>query len=736
MSYQGMPTSLVERTVAPATALSANIATFTRNMDLREAARLLGRRMQLVLGVTLSGVVLALLIALMLTPQYRAETVVMLDPRQTKVVELGNVVSGLPAENAALRSEMDIIMSRSIIDRVINKLELLNDNELNPPDLATLLNPLNWFRKPEPSQEEATRMRSKIAENMHNRLHVNNDGHSFSIAIAFDSKSPAKASKIANAFADEYLVDQLETKYEATARANKWLDERLGALKEKVEASEKAVEQFRQKTKLIDVGGSTVAAKQLTEVNTQLTLARGETSKAEARLRSLQGSMSSKEGVLATADVLTSPLIQNLRQQEAQVRSREAELASRYGELHPKIINARAERRELQSKITEEVNKISQSLENEVVAARAKEHQMEEELHKLEDRAGVEMKDSVTLRQMERESEANRTLYESFLNRFKQTSEQKDLQTPDARIIARADPPIEPAFPLKWLFMLVGGILGGGLGVLVAYLVEYFDRGFRSVSQLEEISGLPVIGIVPSLAKISSRSVEDYVVDKPHSAYSEALRTVRTAIHFSNVDNPPKTIMVTSAMPREGKTSFCLSMGRALAKGGNRILVIDADLRRPRIAEVLGLPKKGGGLSALLSGARKLEEVIQHDPIIKRLDIIPAYGKTPNAQDLLGSQQMKKMLNELAPKYDLVIIDTPPIMAVSDAAMVARAVDSTLFLVKWASTPRDTAAQALKQLNTFGCKVAGVVMSQVDTAEHAKYGEGYYHQNYAEYYSN
>jgi len=735
MLEQKLPTALVERKAAPAPA-PASAFNFHNNhiMDLREATQLLGRRLRLILSVTFSGILLALLIALMLTPQYRAETIVMLDPRQTKVVELGNVGSGLPVENGALRSEMDIISSRSIIDRVIDKLQLTNDAELNSKGLLTTLNPLNWFGKP--SKEETLRIRTKTAENIRKRLHVSNDGRSFSINIAFDSKEPEKAALIVNTFADEYLVDQLETKYEATARANKWLDERLGALKQKVQEAEKAVEQFREKTKLIDVGGSTVAARQLTEINTQLTTARGETSRAEARLRSLQGALKSKEGVMGTADVLASPLIQNLRQQEAAVRSREAELASRYGELHPKIINTRAERRELLSKINEEVQKIVSSIENEVAVARAKERQMESDLSKLEARANVEMKDTVTLHQLQREADANRTLYESFLNRFKQTSEQKDLQTPDARIIARADPPVEPDFPVKWLFMLVGGIMGAALGVLMAYLIEYFDRGFRSVSQLEETSGLAVIGLVPSLAKISARSVEDYVIDKPHSAYSEALRTVRTAVHFSNVDKPPKTVMVTSSMPKEGKTSFCLSMGRALAKGGNKILVIDADLRRPRIAEVLGLPKKGGGLAALLAGDKTLEEVIQHDPIVKRLDLIPAIGKTPNAQDLLGSQQMKKILAELAPKYDLVIVDTAPIMAVADAAMVARAVDTTIFLVRWAMTPRDTAAQALKQLKGFGCKMAGIVMTQVDTTEHAKYGEGYYHQNYAEYYTN
>ncbi len=736
MSASKTPSVMVDNAALPGLSHASVMDPFFRNMDLREAARLLKRRLHLIISITVSAAALALLIALLMTPQYRAQGVIMLDPRQTKIIETGPVVSGLPAENAVVRSEMDILASRSILERVIKKLDLDKDDEFLPRSLAQALNPLNFFRRSVPTEEQAARMRTEIIQNMQKRLQVVNDGRSYSINISFDSKDPAKAAKIVNTLAEEYLVDQLETKYEATERANKWLDERLSALKVKVEASEKDVEKFRQKSKLIDIDGATISARQMESINSQLTAARGETSQAEARLRSIQNMLKSKDGVNSTADVLGSPLIQNLRQQEAQIRSREAEMASRYGALHPKMINAQAERRELQNKIAEEVNKIVLSLGNEVDVARAKERQLEADLRKLEERAGVEMRDSITLNQLQREAQANRTLYENFLNRFKQTSEQKDLQTPDARIIARAEPPIKAAFPVVWLFVLVGGIVGAALGILAAYLTEYFDRGFRGVSQLEEVSGLPVIGIVPSLAKVSARSVEDYVIDKPHSAYSEALRTVRTAIHFSNVDNPPKTVMVTSSMPKEGKTSFCLSMGRALAKGGNKILLIDADLRRPRVADILNLNKKNGGLAGLLAGRKSLEAVLQRDPVVKNLDIIPAVGKTANAQNLLASQQMRKMLSELAPKYDLVIIDSPPILAVADAAMIARVVDTSIFLVRWATTPRDTAAQALKQMCAFGCRLAGVVLTQVDTNEHAKYGEGYYHQEYAAYYTN
>ena len=730
------PSILFEGASTPTAPRAQGADLIVSGMDLRETVRMLRRRVPLIVGVMIAGALLGAIAALLITPQYRANAVLMLDLRRSNVIEAGNVMSGLPAENTALRSEMDIISSRAITDRVMNKLGLLNDPELHPRPWWTGVNPIAWFMPSVPTEGQVSRMKTEVAQNIIQRLKVENDGRSFSIAISFDSRNPEKAAQIANAFADEYLVDQLETKYEAASRASKWLDERLKTLKQSVEVSEKAVEEFRQKTKLINIAGTTIAERQMGDTNSQLTQARGETSQAEARLRSIESMVQSKEGVTGAADVLASPLIQKLREQEADLQGRAADMATRYGDLHPKMIKARAEYRELQNKIGEEVHKIVQGLANQVEIARAKERQLEKEMQKQEERAGVEMKESVTLNQLQREADANRMLYENFLNRFKQTNEQQSLQTADARIIAHAETPLGPSFPIKWLFMLLGTMVGGLFGLMLAFLVEYFDHGFRNASQVEELTGLPVIGIVPSLVGISARSVEDYVVDKPLSSYSEALRTVRTAIHFANVDHPAKIVMVTSAMPKEGKTSFCLSMGRSLAKAGNKILLIDADMRKPRMAEVIGLSKKGGGLAALLAGKRTLREVLKPDPIMPGLDYIPALGKTPNAQDLLGSQQMQKILREVAPHYDLVIVDTPPILAVSDAAMAARAVDTTLFVVRWATTPRDTAVGAIKKLNSFGVKIAGVVLTQVNVAQHAKYGEGYYHHNYEEYYTN
>lgn len=708
---------------------------FSKSMDLHDATLMLRRHARLIMGIALVCSMLALVVSFVITPKYRASAVVLLEPRQTDVVKNESVLSALPADTSVLRSEIDIIQSRTVIDHVIDKLDLLNDPEFNKPGLLGGFNPMDWFSPARTEEEKAARHRTAVAEKVLAHLGVENDGRSYSIYINFDSESPKRAAEIANAFSDEYIVDQLENKYQATTRANKWLNERLSSLRQQVEASEKAVGKFRESKKMILVDGHTVAEKQMADITTSLNQARIDTSQAEARLNSARTLMHSKGGLDSAANVLASPLIQNLREQEAQVRSVEAEMSSKYGDLHPKVVNARAQYKELQTKIGEEVQKILQGLVNEVDIAHAKEKQLEKELQELESRAVVEMQDSVMLRQLEREADANRALYENFLNRYKETSQTEDLQIADSRVIARAEAPLDAAFPKKWLFMLLGFMAGGVIGVFATYLKEYFDYGFRNAAQVEEMTGLPVIGLVPSLKDNSELRPQDYVMERPLSAYSEALRTVRTAIHLSNVDKPPKVVLVTSSIPGEGKTSFCTSMGRALAKQGNKVLIIDADLRRPRIASACGIVCTGGGLAGILMGTSSIADVMQQDPDMPGLDIIPANENCPNAQDLLGSQKMQQVVSDLSNVYDLIIIDSPPILAVSDAAVASRVADTTVFLVHWGSTPRDQVLRAVKQLTGLGTKIAGIAMSQVIRTEYTKY-EGYYKNSYDEYYVN
>jgi polysaccharide biosynthesis transport protein len=704
--------------------------------DLREVWLFAQRNALLVGVITLGMAVFAVVMALILPPHYAGKAIVMLDPRQKNLTNIESVMSSLPADSAVIRSEMDVIQSRAVANRVIDELNLLKDNKFNPSLSVTgWISRLFASSKEEAKAKREEQNRTSAFLRLQRSLEVQNDGRSYSINITYRDRSPEKAAAIANSYADQYLVDQLEVKYEASQRATAWLAKRMESLREEVRAAEKAVEDFKTANNLVNVGDETITQKQLTTINSQLLQARAERSQAEARLVSVKNL--SPEQLATSSVVLSSPLIQKLREQEAEVRRKEADLATRYGDRHPKMIDVRNELQGIKDKIGEEILKTTASLQNDLDIAENKTLTLEKEMGNIEAETGTGNQAMVTLRQLQREAQATRSLYEGFLNRSKQIAEQQDMQVADARIIARADIPMKPYFPNLWIFLALGVGLGGMIGFITAMILEYLDRGIRALSFIEKNYGVPALGLVPIAETAEGQLPTDYILEKPLSAYAEALRSIRTAIHFSNVDHPPKVMVVTSSLPNEGKTVFCASFARMLAKSGNRVLLIDADMRRPRLHSLLSLDKTRPDLAMVLAGDAPLSEAIQKD--VSGADVIIARTKTPNPQDLLSSRQMEKLLAGVRQDYDMVIIDTPPIMAVSDSALASKLADCTVYVVRWASTPREVVAESLKQFANYNIKLTGIVLTQVDLMQQKQYGYGdygYYYGHYKNYYAN
>jgi succinoglycan biosynthesis transport protein ExoP len=704
--------------------------------DLREVWLFIQRNALLVGVITLGMAVFALVLSLILPPHYAGKAIVMLDPRKSNVTNLESVMSALPADNAAIRSEMDVIQSRAVANRVIDEVNLLRDSKFNPSMSVTgWIGRLFASSKEEAKAKREERDRTSVFLKLERALDVQNDGRSYSIVITYRDRNPERAAQIANSYADQYLVDQLEVKYEASQRATAWLAKRMESLRDEVRVAEKAVEDFKTANNLVNVGDETITQKQLSTINSQLLQARAERSQADARLMSVKNL--SDEQLATSSIVLSSPLIQKLREQEAEVRRKEADLSLRYGNRHPKMIDVRNELQGIKDKIGEEILKTTASLQNDLDIAENKTRTLEKEMGNIEIETGTGNQAMVTLRQLQREAAATRSLYEGFLNRSKQIAEQQDMQVADARIIARADVPRKPYFPNMWVFLILGTVLGAVTGFITALILEYLDRGIRALSFIEKNYGVPALGLVPLAETAEGQLPTDYILEKPLSAYAEALRSIRTAIHFSNVDNPPKVMVVTSSLPNEGKTVFAASFARMLAKAGNRILLIDADMRRPRLHSLLSLDKTKPDLAMVLAGDAPLSQALQKDA--SGADVIIARTKTPNPQDLLNSRQMEKLLAGVRQDYDMVIIDTPPVMAVSDSALASKLADCTVYVVRWASTPREVVSESLKQFANYNIKLTGVVLTQVDLQQQKQYGYGdygYYYGHYKNYYAN
>ena len=679
-------------------------------VDLRELFRKIWRRKGTLIGVTAIGTLIAALIVLQMTPKYTAASTVMVDPRENKVLDVEAVISGLPADQETIESEIEVLLSRGLAERVVKKLRLYEVPEFNgrlrPVSRwavwRSYLSPSRYIPdgvkrlfsdgKPAapPTEEEILEAeRVSIINSLLGTLNISRVGRSRVIQIAVTSESPARAAAIANAVADLYIVEQLEAKFEATRRATEWLNDRLTGLRNSVRQSEQAVEQYRRTSGLVEGKGVTLASQQATELNSQLILARSKRAEAQARLRQVENLMRSSSSVESVAEVLNSPLIQQLRGQEADIQRKAAELSQEFGRKHPRMINIQAEIEDLRRKIGGEVNKIVQGLRNEVAVARARETELSSNMQGLETRVASLNQREVQLRALEREAKANRTLYETFLTRFKETNEQQEFQRPDARVISTADTPATPSAPRKRLLLAIAFVVSASFGLALVFLLESLDKGFRSMDDIEANTGVPALGLVPALSGLAAMGKEpqSVILERPNSAFGESVRALHASILLSNVDSPPKTVLLTSSLPSEGKTSLSLSLARLVARTGNkRVVIIDCDLRRPLIHRHLQMDIDPG-LVQLLSEDAALEDVLRRDDASGAY-VLTAGGTPANPTDIITSEQFGKLLDNLKSAFDLIVIDSSPVLAVSDSRILSRIADKTIFVVRWAETRR------------------------------------------------
>ncbi len=725
-------------------------------VELRELLNSLWRRRRVVFGAVFVLTALATLVVFQLTPRYTGEAYVMIDPGKSQVVDVKAVISGLSGDIATIQSEILVMRSRGLAEKVVDRLGLMNNPEFNQslrPDhpLAKLVDPRSYLTEEwievvtggssaDEMTDEQRQARDlvRVVDVFLDRLEVDPAGRSRVIKIAFESEKAGMAARVANTLAELYIVAQLDAKFDATRQATIWLTDRLSSLRGQLENSEKAVENFRKNSGLVEGRGETLASQQIAELNSQLVLGTTARAEAEARLEQLESLLASGGGMETAVEVLRSPLIQRLREQEAEVERKTAAVSAIYGERHPKMISVRAERTEIRQKIDRELVKIAQGLRNEVAFTRAREHALVANM----DRLKVEVADlnaaDIDLRALEREAAANRALFETFLVRSKETSSQENFERPDARIISRAAIPESASFPKKGVLIPMAFVASVLAGFLLAVLIEQLDHGFRSLMQIERITGVAPLGSVPALKRISkiADSPESYVLAKPASAYGEAIRTLHTSLVLSNVDTPPKVIAFASSLPGEGKTSMTLSFARLLANIGQKVVVVDCDLRKPRAHDVFGAPLEPG-LVEYLAGTATFEEVVHQDKD-SPASIISAGAQVPNPSELLGSNQMERLLSKLAGSYDLVVLDTSPVLAVSDVRILSRLVHKVVFLVRWADTRREVAMSGLRQLVDAGADVAGVVLSMVDVKQQSGYGysgSGYYYGRPTKYYT-
>jgi len=571
-------------------------------------------------------------------------------------------------------------------------------------------------------------------EEIRRNLNVSNDGRSFNIRIAYTSPDPVKAATIANTMAQEFVADQLEKQHQTSQTGLDWVKGRITELRRAVEESEAAANQFRRQNDLFrtQVSGIpiSVITQQLTEYNNHLIAAQVERMTAEARLE--QGG-AGPEGTQATTESTGSLLIQNLRQREGETRQRIADLLTTLGPRHPRLISLENELNDLRSKIREEESRVLEVLKGEVNSARFREQVIQQRITDLEGKAAVAAQAESQLQDLERQVSANRKAYDDNLDRLKQIEGERGFGMSQAGIAMLADVPVAPLPPGKKLVLAIMAVFSGFLSVLFAIAAERFSRQIWLVGDIERLTGIGVLGLLPKV-KCRGRAVEDYVLDRPGTYFVEVLQTIRSKIMLNKSGVAPLIVTVTSALPDEGKTVFSLSFARHLVKTGRKILLVDADLRRSRVAQVLG-SRHQIGFAELMSQMATLTDAVQTDPR-SSLRFIASPGRQVDMHQVIDMPVLLRM-HWLFRDYDVVIIDSPPILPVSDAGLFGKVSDMTIFVTHWGSTPSDGIVNAIRKLRSFTDNIGGIVVNQVDMGKYARYDdgqEGYVHRKYRKYY--
>jgi succinoglycan biosynthesis transport protein ExoP len=651
-------------------------------------------------------------------PLYTSEGAIVIASRKIMIPGL-EAVSTPTGDMAIIQSEIGVLRSRTLLRDVASTLHLDANPEFNPllrPEdnsLLSWLDPRPFLHRllaPSGSSSKQADQQAYIAASVEATLQKNlmliNNEKDYIITVRYMSENPAISAAVANTLMDKYLAQYSQVKGDAADEASIILNARAEQLHQDADQADAAVAEFIKNNKFVAMPSGSVGGHQLENLNAQLAQARADRAAAEARYRdALALSQNGTTG--STVEVLSSPLIQSLRNQEAELSRKQAELNQKVGPGHPDQATIAAQLAQLRGMIGTESGKITSSLKSQADVARAREAGVEARFNQLQAAAVAGGMSSTQLQQLKAVADSKRQIYAGFLSKLTETAKPGEHQPIDARLISPAVPPIDPANARGLFFILIAGVVGGLATAAAALVYDQLDRGFTTLDQVRTETGLPAFGAIPSLRGAwrwpkSGR----YVVEHPHSALAETLRGVRARLRW--ISDVQKVILVTSASPGEGKTSFALAMAQVCAGDGWRTLLIEGDSRSPILGEVLSSTVSAEP-TEVLSGKIPWQERIGRDPQTGLYYFVaagPQAGFPARLEQLLEENPIEQMKTS----FDYIIIDSPPVMRVADATVFARFVDTVVLIVAAKRTRRRTVGEALRRLS-MAAKPLGIVLT-------------------------
>jgi len=709
-------------------------------LDLVRYWRAVNRNKWRILALVAAVAVIAALKAQSLQPVYRASATILIEFGKSQVTSIQDLYAWSNLSTYEhLQTQAGILQSHELARRLVRKLGMVNEPASKP---ETVLGAAPWYAKllPEGAISRAVVMPPTVEERersaaaaIQGALAVKPVRNSQLLEISFESNDPKMAALIPNALADLYITADMEARVKARERATAFLAEQSKELRKKVIASEKALQDFRDREKILDVKGVSLAgaSRQLEDLTTSLVQARRQRADAETALNQVAAAQSRGGSIESLPAVLRHPSIQRAKEREADAVRVVENASKRYGTEHPRMIAAQSELRAAQANLRRELDTVVVSLGKELEVARGNEAAIARALQLAKADIQSFNRKEFQLNSLEREVAANRQLYDLFIQRSKETNVSDELQNPVARVIDPATVPTGASGPDKHRIVLVSVLAALVIAMALAVFLERLDNRVKTSHDVETRLEVPAVGVVQKTKLAPDQPIERLFFDDPSTSFSESIRTIRSGVLLSGLDSPQKTVLVTSSVAAEGKTTVAANLAFALSHV-KKTLLIDADMRRPQIGKVLGAPDGHFGLSNLVAG-----EVTPEKSFFtvegSELCVLPS-GRVPvNPLELLSSHRFTDALEQLKRLFEVIVIDSAPVQMVSDALVLSTLSTGVLYVVKADDTPYPVARQGLKRLRRVDATILGAVLNQLDMAradkyygEYSGYGSRYY----------
>jgi polysaccharide biosynthesis transport protein len=717
------------------------------------------RQYPTILFVVLVTMALGVVYLLTTRPMYTAHASMIIDTRKVQLFQQPAVVGENTIDTGMVDSQVEILKSETISAAVIKQFHLAQDPEFIGQGGSLLATLVGWvsdlFGADAPKSEYELNRRA--AEVFANRLTVRRVGYSYIIQIGFESYDASRAADIANAVADAYIVDQLNAKYEATRRAGVWLQDRLRELRNQAATAQRAVVEFKAKNNIVSTGGSDrplVDQQQVSELNSQLVIARTQLAESQARLDRIQAVLraDTPNATLdaTVTDTLKDDVITKLRTQYLDLAQREANWSARYGGNHLAVVNLRNQMREIKKSILDELRRIGESYKSDYDIAKQREAALEKQLAQAVGVSQVTNQAQVELDTLASNAKSYRALYDDFLQRYMESVQQESFPITEARVVTAATRPLNKSSPKPLLVLLVTGIGGILLGAAIGRLRDLSDRVFRTRAQVESSLGLDCVAIVPylktgkSLAQgtvggssgirtvASEHDLFCQIVEFPLSPFVESIRSIKMAADINGANKSNKILGITSTLPNEGKSTIATSLAQLMSHSGSRVILLDCDLRGPNLTRRLA-PSAKKGLIDVTSGKASLEETIWTDQSTN-MSFLPMVAKSRliHTAEILGSAELRALLDKLRKDYDYVIVDFSPLIPIVDVRATKGLVDSYVFVIEWGRTRIDPVERALKEAAGIYDNILGVVLNKANSSTLSRYEgySGHYHYKY------